>query len=60
MGMFLIIMFTVTAFATFTVEEKRAKTIREIEVGRKHIKRMERLRYKRIKQFRRRKNVRKN
>lgn len=55
MGMFIIIMFTVTAFATFTVEEKRAKTIREIEVCRKHMKRMERLRYKRIKQFRRHK-----
>ena len=53
MGIFLIIIFAATAYTTFTVEEQRAKTIREIEVGRKHMKRMERLRYKRIKQFRR-------
>jgi len=55
MGMFLIIMFTVTAITTFTVEEQRAKTIREIEVGRKHMQRLERIRHKRIKQFRRHK-----
>ena len=58
MGMFLIIMFTVTAFTTFTVEEQRAKTIREIEVGRKHMQRLERIRHKHIK--RRQKNVRKD
>ena len=58
MGMFLIIMFTVTAFTTFTVEEQRAKTIREIEAGRKYMQRLERIRHKRIK--RRQKNVRKD
>ncbi len=49
MGIFIIIMFTVTAFTTFTVEEQRAKTIREIEAGRKYMQRLERIRHKRIK-----------